>query len=362
MSRAFTPVRIGSCDLPQSFVMAPLTRNRAGAGNAPTSLNATYYAQRAGAGLIVTEGTAPSAVGQGYLNVPGLYTREQVEGWRLVADEVHAAGGTIVAQLMHAGRIAHSDNKDGVETISASAVTAPGEMVTADGPQAHDEPRALETEELPGVVADYVTAAQNAVEAGLDGVEVHAANGYLLHQFLDPTINLREDAYGGSPANRARFVVEVVTAVAEAIGAEKVGLRISPGHQFNGVAEELGEDLAATYTSLVDGVAPLGLAYLSLLSFSDDPELAALNADLRTRFGGSILFNTGFGDVTSRASVEDLLEQGLGDAIVVGRPFLANPDLRTRWERDAELNEPDADTFYGGGAEGYTDYPTLEAS
>jgi 2,4-dienoyl-CoA reductase-like NADH-dependent reductase (Old Yellow Enzyme family) len=362
MSRAFTPVRIGSWDLPQSFVMAPLTRNRAGAGNAPTSLNATYYAQRAGAGLIVTEGTAPSAVGQGYLNVPGLYTREQVEGWRLVADEVHAAGGTIVAQLMHAGRIAHSDNKDGVETISASAVTAPGEMVTADGPQAHDEPRALETEELPGVVADYVTAAQNAVEAGLDGVEVHAANGYLLHQFLDPTINLREDAYGGSPANRARFVVEVVTAVAEAIGAEKVGLRISPGHQFNGVAEELGEDLAATYTSLVDGVAPLGLAYLSLLSFSDDPELAALNADLRTRFGGSILFNTGFGDVTSRASVEDLLEQGLGDAIVVGRPFLANPDLRTRWERDAELNEPDADTFYGGGAEGYTDYPTLEAS
>ena len=362
MSRAFTPVRIGPWELPQAFVMAPLTRNRAGAGNAPTQLNATYYGQRAGAGLIVTEGTAPSAVGQGYLNVPGLYTTEQVEGWRLVADEVHAAGGTIVAQLMHAGRIAHSDNKDGVETISASAVPAPGEMVTADGPQAHDEPRALETEELPGVVQDYVTAARNAVEAGLDGVEIHAANGYLLHQFLDPTINRREDDHGGSPANRARFVIEVVTAVAEAIGAEKVGLRISPGHQFNGVAEELGEDLTATYTALVDGVAPLGLAYLSLLSFSDDPDLAALIADLRTRFGGSILFNTGFGDVTSRASVENLLEQGLGDAIVVGRPFLANPDLRTRWEQGAELNEPDADTFYGGGAEGYTDYPTLEAS
>ena len=362
MSRAFTPVRIGPWELPQAFVMAPLTRNRAGEGNAPTQLNATYYGQRAGAGLIVTEGTAPSAVGQGYLNVPGLYTPEQVEGWRLVADEVHAGGGTIVAQLMHAGRIAHSDNKDGVETISASAVQAPGEMVTADGPKAHDEPRALETEELAGVVQDYVTAAQNAVEAGLDGVEIHAANGYLLHQFLDPTINLREDAYGGSPEDRARFVIEVVTAVAEAIGAEKVGLRISPGHQFNGVAEEVGADLAATYTTLVDGIAPLGLAYLSLLAFSDDPELSALIADLRSRFGGSILFNTGFGDVTSRASVEDLLEQGLGDAIVVGRPFLANPDLRTRWEQGAELNEPDADTFYGGGAEGYTDYPTLEAS
>ena len=362
MSRAFTPVRIGPWELPQAFVMAPLTRNRAGEGNAPTQLNATYYGQRAGAGLIVTEGTAPSAVGQGYLNVPGLYTAEQVEGWRLVADEVHAAGGTIVAQLMHAGRIAHSDNKDGVETISASAVAAPGEMITAEGPKAHDVPRAIDTEELPEVVADFVTAARNAVEAGLDGVEIHAANGYLLHQFLDPTINLREDDHGGSPANRARFVIEVVTAVAEAIGAEKVGLRISPGHQFNGVAEELGEDLTATYTTLVDGVAPLGLAYLSVLSFSDAPELAALISDLRTRFGGSILFNTGFGDVTSRASVEDLLEQGLGDAIVVGRPFLANPDLRARWEKGAELNEPDADTFYGGGAEGYTDYPTLEAS
>jgi len=263
---------------------------------------------------------------------------------------------------MHAGRIAHPDNKDGHETIAPSPLAAPNEMFTAEGPKPHPVPRALDTDEIPGVVADFVHAAKSAIEAGLDGVEIHAANGYLLHQFLDPTINLREDDHGGSPANRARFVIEVVTAVAEAIGAEKVGLRISPGHQFNGVAEELGDDLTATYTALVDGVAPLGLAYLSLLSFSDDPELAALIADLRTRFGGSILFNTGFGDVTSRASVEDLLEQGLGDAIVVGRPFLANPDLRTRWEQGAALNEPDADTFYGGGAEGYTDYPTLEAS
>lgn len=232
MSRAFNPVRIGSWDLPQGFVMAPLTRNRAGAGNAPTQLNATYYAQRAGAGLIVTEGVAPSAVGQGYLNVPGLYTQEQVDGWRLVADAVHSAGGRIVAQLMHAGRIAHGDNKDGVETISASAVAAPGDMITVDGPKSHDEPRALETEELAGVVDDYVTASKNAIEAGLDGVEIHSANGYLLHQFLDPTINLREDQHGGTPQNRARFVIEVVTAVAEAIGADKVGLRISPGHAF----------------------------------------------------------------------------------------------------------------------------------
>jgi 2,4-dienoyl-CoA reductase-like NADH-dependent reductase (Old Yellow Enzyme family) len=360
MSRAFTPVRIGSWDLPQAFVMAPLTRNRAGAGNAPTELNATYYAQRAGAGLIVTEGTAPSAVGQGYLNVPGLYTPEQVAGWRLVADEVHAAGGRIVAQLMHAGRIAHRDNKDGVETISASAVTAPGEMVTADGPKPHDEPRALESEELAGVVADYVAASRNAVEAGLDGVEIHAANGYLLHQFLDPTINLREDGHGGSPANRARFVVEVVTAVAEAIGADRVGLRISPGHQFNGVGEQPGDDLGATYAALVDGVAPLGLAYLSVLASPLTGPIENLVGDLRQRFGGSVLLNDGFGDVTTLETVEQLLETGLADAVVVGRPFLANPDLDARWEQGAELNEPDAATFYGGGAEGYTDYPTLD--
>jgi N-ethylmaleimide reductase len=339
-------------------VMAPLTRNRAGAGNAPTELNATYYAQRAGAGLIVTEGTAPSAVGQGYLNVPGLYTADQVAGWRKVADEVHRAGGTIVAQLMHAGRIAHSDNKDGVETISASAVTAPGDMVTADGPKPHDTPRALETDELAGVVQDYVTASRNAVDAGLDGVEIHAANGYLLHQFLDPTINVREDAHGGSPENRARFVIEVVQAVAEEIGAEKVGLRISPGHQFNGVAEEPGADLDATYAALVDAVAPLGLAYLSILA----APVGDLTADLRKRFGGSVLLNDGFAEVTTLDTVEELLETGLADAVVVGRPFLANPDLARRWEQGTELNEPDMDTFYGGGAKGYTDYPTLEAS
>jgi N-ethylmaleimide reductase len=356
MSRAFTPVRIGSWDLPHSFVMAPLTRNRAGEGNAPTQLNATYYAQRAGAGLIVTEGTAPSAVGQGYLNVPGLYTLDQVAGWRMVADEVHRAGGTIVAQLMHAGRIAHRDNKDGVETISASAVQAPGDMVTADGPKPHDVPRALETDELAGVIADYVTASRNAVDAGLDGVEIHAANGYLLHQFLDPTINLREDGYGGSPENRARFVIEVVQAVVAEIGADKVGLRISPGHQFNGVGEEQNDDLVATYTALVSAVAPLGLAYLSILA----SPLTDLAGDLRQLFGGSVLLNDGFGDVTTLESVENLLETGLADAIVVGRPFLANPDLDTRWKQGADLNEPNPDTFYGGGAEGYTDYPTLE--
>jgi len=359
MSRAFEPLAVGPWTLPQRFVMAPLTRNRAGAGHAPTALNAEYYAQRASAGLIVTEGTAPSQVGQGYLDVPGLYTDEQVAGWRLVADAVHARDGVIVAQLMHAGRIAHADNKDGVETIAPSAVQAPGEMVTADGPKPHDVPRAPETAEVAGLVADFVTAARNAVAAGLDGVEVHAANGYLLHQFLDPTVNLRDDVYGGSPENRARFVVEVVTAVAEAIGPERVGLRLSPGHQFNGIGEEVGADLTATYRAVVDAVSPLGLAYLSLLASPLEP-LESLVRDLRERFDGVVLLNDGFGDVTTLETIEELLGTGLADAVVVGRPFLANPDLAERWRAGAELNAPNPDTFYGGGAEGYTDYPTLE--
>jgi 2,4-dienoyl-CoA reductase-like NADH-dependent reductase (Old Yellow Enzyme family) len=359
MSRAFEPLAVGPWKLPQRFVMAPLTRNRAGDGNAPTDLNAEYYAQRAGAGLIVTEGTAPSHVGQGYLDVPGLYTDEQVAGWRLVADAVHARDGVVVAQLMHVGRIAHADNKGGVETIAPSAVQAPGEMVTADGTKPHDVPRAPETDEIAGLVADFVTAARNAVAAGLDGVEVHAANGYLLHQFLDPTVNLRDDVYGGSPENRARFVIEVVTAVAEAIGAERVGLRLSPAHQFNGIGEELGPDLTATYRAVVDAAAPLGLAYLSLLASPLEP-LETLVRDLRERFDGVVLLNDGFGDVTTLDSVERLLETGLADAVVVGRPFLANPDLADRWRAGSELNAPNPDTFYGGGAEGYTDYPTIE--
>ncbi|SEC16728.1 2,4-dienoyl-CoA reductase [Nocardioides exalbidus] len=359
MSRAFETISVGPWQLPQRFVMAPLTRNRAGEGHAPTGLNAEYYGQRAGAGLIVTEGIAPSQVGQGYLDVPGLYTDEQVAGWRLVADAVHAGGGVVVAQLMHAGRIAHADNKDGAETIAPSAVQAPGEMVTADGSKPHDEPRAPGTDEIAGLVADFVTAARNAIAAGLDGVEVHGANGYLLHQFLDPTVNLREDAYGGSPENRARFVVEVVTAVAEAVGAERVGLRLSPAHQFNGIGEEVGDDLDATYRAVVDAVSPLGLAYLSLLASPLEPR-EELVRDLRERFEGPVLLNDGFGDVTTLDSVERLLDTGLADVVVVGRPFLANPDLTERWKAGAELNEPDQSTFYGGGAEGYTDYPTLE--
>lgn len=355
MSQAFEPIRVGRWDLPQRFVMAPLTRNRAGDAQAPTSLNATYYGQRASAGLIITEGTQPSAVGQGYLDTPGMHSDAQVAGWREVAESVHKGGGHIVVQLMHAGRIAHPDNKNGLETVAPSAIAAPGEIVTATGQQAYPTPRALETDEIPALVEEFVYAARRAVEAGLDGVEVHAANGYLPHQFLAPSSNERSDGYGGSPENRARLTIEITKAVAAEIGADRVGIRISPSHNIQGVLETDDAETAATYEALIDGIAPLGLAYLSILG---DPE-SELVTDLRRRFDGPVVLNTGFSSVTQLHDVEDILERGLGDLVAVGREFLANPDLVRRWRENAPLNAPNEQTFYGGGAQGYTDYPSL---
>jgi N-ethylmaleimide reductase len=355
MTDLFEPTTFGKLQLANRIVMAPLTRNRAGAGMAPGPLQVTYYGQRASAGLIISEGTQPSAVGQGYLNTPGIHSPEQVEGWRAVGEAVHAGGGQIVVQLMHAGRIAHPDNKAGLETIAPSPIAAPGTIITATGDQDYVVPRELATGELPGVVADYVLAARNAIAAGLDGVELHGANGYLLHQFLGDTSNVRTDSFGGSPANRARFVIEVATAVAEAIGPDRVGIRISPAHGIQGIDEKNPADVAATYGALVDGLAPLGLAYLHVLA---DPR-SALTQDLRQRFGGPLIVNDGFASVTNVQDAKQLLADGVGDAVAVGRMFLANPDLPERWRTGAELNEPDKATFYGGDARGYTDYPAL---
>jgi N-ethylmaleimide reductase len=358
MADLFDTLTVRDWELPHRVVMAPLTRNRAEPGTmAPGDLAVEYYRQRASAGLIVSEGTQPSAVGQGYLNTPGIHTPAQVEGWRRVADAVHAEGGRIVVQLMHAGRVAHPDNKDGLESVAPSALAAPGEMITAQGSFPHPVPRAVETDEVAGLVEDFVHAARCAVEAGLDGVEVHAANGYLIHQFLAPGSNQRTDSYGGSPANRARFAVEVTRAVAEAIGPERVGIRISPAHNIQGATEEDPADTEATYAALIDGIAPLGLAYLSVLA---DPA-ADLVQRLRKDFGGVLIANDGFGEVTTRESAQAILDADLADAVAVGRLFLANPDLPRRWETGAALNEPNPVTFYGGGAEGYTDYPFLDA-
>jgi N-ethylmaleimide reductase len=350
----FDSLTVQSWELPNRLVMAPLTRNRA-EGTVPGDLAVEYYAQRASAGLIITEGSQPSARGQGYLNTPGFHSPEQLEGWRRVADAVHANGGRIVAQLMHAGRISHPDNTGGEEIIAPSALAAPDEMFTADGPKPFPVPREIGTDEIPAVIDEYVTAARNAIEAGLDGVEVHAANGYLIHQFLAPGSNERTDDYGGSPANRARFGIEVTRAVAEAIGPERVGIRISPAHNIQGATETDEGDVAATYTALIEAIAPLGLAYLSVLAEPSDE----LVQKLRAAFGGVLIANDGFGRITTREKAQAILDQDLADAVAVGRLFLANPDLPKRWETGAELNEPDEATFYGGGAEGYTDYPTL---
>ena len=355
MSRAFETVTIGRWSLPQRFVMAPLTRNRAAEGMVPSDLAVEYYRQRAGAGLIISEGTQPSAVGQGYLNTPGIHTPEQVEGWRRVADAVHAEGGHIVVQLMHAGRVAHPDNKGGLESVAPSAIAPEAKMVTTEGQVDIPTPRALETDEIPGIVEDFVQAARNAVEAGLDGVEVHSANGYLLHQFLSPASNHRTDAYGGSPEARARLTVEVTRAVAEAIGADRVGIRVSPGNGAQGCAEDDPADLSATYRAVVDGIDDLGLAYLSVLAEPGSETVA----EIREHWGGPLLLNSGFAEVTDLDAVEQIIDERLADVVVVGRQFIANPDLPERWRRGAELNEPDPSTFYGGGAEGYTDYPPL---
>ncbi|MDQ3156134.1 MAG: alkene reductase [Actinomycetota bacterium] len=356
MTDVFEPIKVGNWDLPQRFVMAPLTRNRAGEGQVPRDIAVTYYAQRAGAGLIVTEGTQPSAVGQGYLDTPGVHTPEQIEGWRAVADAVHAEGGHIVVQLMHVGRIAHPDNKNGLESVAPSAIQLDQQTVTADGKQDSVVPRALETDEIAGVIEEFVHAAKSAIEAGLDGVELHSANGYLLHQFLAPSSNERADEYGGSPQNRARFSIEVTKAVVDAIGADRVGIRISPAHNVQGALETDPDDVATTYATLVDAIVPLGLAYLSILA---DPQ-TDLFQDLRRRFGGPVIANTGFSHVTDLDEVKEIIDGDLAELVAVGRPFISNPDLVTRWKSGAELNAPNSKTFYGGGAEGYTDYQTLE--
>ena len=347
----FRPVTAGALQASNRLWMAPLTRNRADADGTPNDLSVEYYRQRAGAGVIISEGSQPSAVGQGYPNTAGLVTDANEAGWKRVADAVHADGGRIVAQLMHVGRISHPDTTGGRTPVAPSAVRPAGEVFTVNGQQDFPTPRELADDELPGVAGEFADAARRAVAAGVDGVELHAANGYLLHQFLADGVNARTDAYGGSPENRARFVVEVAQATADAIGADRIGIRISPGNPFNDIAES---DLSV-YDHLVGRLAEVGLAYIHVVGEPGDP----IVAKLRVAWPNTFVLNTGFGMDSDRDGLERLLADGEVDAVTVGRPFLANPDLVERWRAGAELNEPDPATFYGGGAEGYTDYPRL---
>lgn len=347
------PLRAGALQLPNRVLMAPLTRNRADRDGTPNELQATYYAQRAQAGVVISEGSQPSTTGQGYPNTPGVHTDAHQDGWARIAERVHDEGGRFVVQLMHAGRISHTDTT-GLRPVSSSAVRAGGEIFTENGMKPHSEPRALESDEIPSVIEEFVDAARRAVAAGADGVELHAANGYLPHQFLADGVNQRTDTYGGSPENRARFATETATAIADAIGADRLGVRISPGNTFNDISET---DLSV-YEVLVEQFARLDIAYLHVVSGPDEPVLGKL----RGIFTGPLVLNTGFELDSDPAALADLLSGGVADAVAVGRKFIANPDLIDRWRQGAELNEPDQPTFYGGDHHGYTDYPRLSVS
>jgi N-ethylmaleimide reductase len=353
----FSPLTLGEHQLSNRLVMAPLTRLRSGDEGVPGPLVVEHYRQRASLGLIVSEGTYPSPAGRSYPGQPGLVTGQQIAGWKKVTDAVHAEGGRMFAQIMHGGRVSHEDITGGHGIVGPSAIAIEGDVRTPAGKQPYPVPHALTSDELPVIIEEIVTASRNAIEAGFDGVELHSANGYLLHEFLAPNSNVRDDSYGGSPENRARFVIETVNAVVAALGANRVGIRISPEHNVQGIAETDLADVRATYEVLVDSIAPLNLAYLSILHHEPAGELVQ---DLRARFDGTFLVNTGFGVVTTRDEAVALVADGYADAVVVGRPAIANPDLARRWKESLPLTELDPSTFYGDGAEGYTDYPVYQ--
>lgn len=348
----WNPVTAGDLHLPNRLAMAPMTRDRSRADGVPTPSNATYYAQRASLALVITEGTQPSEDGQGYLLTPGVHNDHQVEGWREVTSAVHHAGGRVVIQLMHVGRVAHPTNTPhGRQPVAPSPAVAEGAMFTMTGPQPMPVPRALSLEEVSGVVQEFRQAAAAAVAAGADGVEIHAANGYLVHQFLSSNANQRSDVYGGSVANRIRFAVEVARAVADEIGPGRTGIRISPGNPFNDIVES---DTAELYRALVSALAPLGLAYLHILQLADEDLLSTL----RAVWPGVLMLNRPGADLATR--VADLAA-GRADVISVGTMALANPDLVERVRTGAQLNQPDPASFYGGTDAGYLDYATLQA-
>ncbi|MEU3936255.1 alkene reductase [Streptomyces sp. NPDC029044] len=352
----FAPARLGALDLPNRLVMAPLTRNRAEADGTPTPLMAEYYAQRASAGLIIAEAATPNAVGQTYPNITAVHSPAHVTGWRRVTDAVRDAGGRMFLQLQHGGRVGHPATS-GLTPVAPSPVALPETIFTPEGHRPAVVPREMTAEDIRTTVADFAKAARNARDAGFEGVEVHSANGHLLHQFLARNTNLRTDGYGGSPAARIRFTSEVTEAVAAEIGAERVGLRVSPGNTVNGIAEGETDEL---YPALAERLGGLGLSYLHL-GYAD-PETTVFRT-VRAAWPGVIVANPVLDEVSTasvhRAS-EALLAAG-ADLIALGRPFLANPDLVTRLRLGAPLNEPrDRYFMYVGGAAGYTDYPALD--
>jgi N-ethylmaleimide reductase len=359
MSKLFSPTTVKTLALQNHLVMAPMTRSRA-TGNIPGELMAEYYGQRAGSlGLIITEGTSPSPNGLGYARIPGIYSAEQVEGWKRVTQAVHARGARIFVQLMHCGRVAHPLNlPPGARMLAPSAIAAAGGQMWTDQQQMQPQPApaAMTEAEVQQTLQEHVQAAKNAVAAGFDGVELHAANGYLLEQFIRPNSNIRTDRYGGTIEGRARFVFEVADATIKAIGREKVGIRISPNSVFNDMT--IYPETDAEYTYIAKQLNERGLLYIHLVDHSALGATApseAIRTVLRNQSNCALILSGGYDFQRAEADVAS----GKADLVAVGRPALANPDLKKRWETGAELNQPDMNTFYTPGAKGYTDYPTV---
>ncbi|MGG7567291.1 alkene reductase [Rhodovulum sp. DZ06] len=359
--KLFTPLAVGDIQLANRVVMAPLTRNRADhATDAPTEMTATYYEQRASAGLLITEASQISPQGKGYAFTPGIYSDEQIEGWRKVADAVHARGGKIVIQLWHVGRISHNVlQPGGADPVAPSAINAHGKTFDGTAFVETPTPRALEASEIPGIVADYAQAAKNAIAAGMDGVEIHAANGYLIDQFMKTGANARTDEYGGPVENRVRFLDEVVGAVAGAIGAGRTGIRISPFSPANNIDDANPQETAEAAVAVIEKHK---LAYLHMVEGStganrDLPPEADMDK-LRGMYSGAWMVN----NLYTRDMALEAVESGRADLVAFGRSYISNPDLVERLKADAPLNKANSATFYGGGAEGYIDYPALETA
>lgn len=359
MPTLLDPVAIGSLELPNRILMAPLTRARSNREAIPNDLMAAYYAQRASAGLIISEATGISREGLGWPNAPGLWNEDQVEGWKIVTKAVHDHGGRIVAQLWHMGRLVHPD-LGGAQPVSASATTAPGDAFTYEGKKPHVEARSATREDIKRVLADYASAARNAIAAGFDGVQVHGANGYLVDQFLRDSANFRTDEYGGSIENRIRFASEVLEAVGGAIGMDRVGVRFTPNLWVQGVEDS---DPVPLFEALARRLEELQVPWIELREpLCAQPGGAEpterVSPAMRLRFSGKIFVNGGFGPDSAR----ERMAEGIADGISFGRPFIANPDLVRRISERAPLNAGDTNTFYSGGAQGYVDYPTLYES
>jgi len=358
MTTLFSKATLGPLRLQNHLVMSPMTRNRA-TDNIPNALMAEYYAQRATAGLIITEGTSPSPNGLGYPRIPGIFSKAQVDGWNVITDAVHAKGGKMFMQLMHCGRIAHPLNLPaGARMVAPSAVAAGGEMYTdAEGMKLHPAPQAMTEADIKSTIAEFAQAAQNAVAAGFDGIELHSANGYLLEQFIRPNTNVRTDAHGGPIENRARFVMETVEATISAIGKDRVGIRLSPFGVFNDMP--LYDRMEEDYTYLAEQLNTRDLLYIHLVDHSAmgaPPVPDSIKATFRKLFKRALILSGGY-DATR---AESDLAEGKCDLVAVGRPFLSNPDLVARWETNAAANAPDMATFYTPGPKGYTDYPALK--